>query len=264
MSFAPVIPFGGYAGWRFLDRTAEVQSARLSANPANARDISYFRENIGKVTSAEELVADYRLLNVALTAFGLQDDLPNKAFIERILSDGVTDENALANRLADKRYREFSEVFGFGSPLPPLSRLPGFADKIITRFEAENFEQAVGEVNGELRLALNAASDLPDIAAEGGRESTLWYRIMGNPPLREVMETALGLPSSVGGLDLEWQLQIFQDRADALLGSSDASQFTDPDKVENLIQQFLSRSQLAQGSAVTSSASVALTLLRGY
>jgi len=263
MSFTPVIPLGGYSGWQFLNRTIEAQSDTMASAPALARDMAYFRENIGKVDSAEALVKDYRLLRVSLTAFGLQDDLPNKAFVQRILEDGTSDDNALSNRLADKRYRTFSQAFGFGTELPPLSRSPGFADKILDKFQDLSFEQAVGEVNGDMRLALNAARELPEIAADAGSESTMWFRVMGNTPLRSVMETAFGLPSSVGALNLDRQLEIFQDRADSVLGSDTISQFSDPEKVDDLIRIYLARSQVAQFGFATSSASIALTLLRG-
>ena len=75
MSFQPVIPLAGYAGWTFLKRTMEKQQAALQATPANQRDEAYFRANVGKVNSAKELVADRRLLKVALTAFGLEADI---------------------------------------------------------------------------------------------------------------------------------------------------------------------------------------------
>ena len=262
MSFTPVIPVAGYAGWRFLTRTQEDQSASLAATPRIARDADYFRQNIGQVTSAADLVGNFRLLRVALTAFGLQDDLPNKAFIQRILDDGVVDPEALSNRLADKRYRAFSQVFGFGSDLPPLSRSPGFADRILDRFQARSFEQAVGEVNGDMRLALNATRELPEIAAEGGRDSTLWFRIMGNTPLRTVFETAFRLPESLGTLDLDRQLEVFQDRAEAVLGDGSVGQFAEPEKLDELVRLYLARSQVNQLPATTTSASIALTLLQ--
>lgn len=262
MNFTPVIPIGGYAGWRFLTRTQADQSASLLATPRIARDMDYFRQNIGQVSSAADLVGDFRLLRVSLTAFGLQDDLPNKAFIQRILDDGVVDPNALSNRLADKRYRDFSQAFGFGSDLPPLSRSPGFADRILDRFGARSFEQAVGEVDGDMRLALNATRELPEIAASGGRDSTLWFRIMGNTPLRKVFETAFGLPTSIGTQDLDRQLGIFQDRAEAVLGDASITQFTQPEQMNELVRLFLARSQINQLPAITTSASIALTLLQ--
>lgn len=74
MSFQPLLPLTGYAGWQFLQSTLETQQARFAENPENARDREYFKENIGKITSAEDLVSDYRLLRVALGAYGLSDD----------------------------------------------------------------------------------------------------------------------------------------------------------------------------------------------
>ena len=78
MSFQPVIPLGGYAGWTFLQRTREAQQQAFETSPQLARDVTYFEEKIGGITSAGDLVDDRRLLRVALGAFGLddEDDLP--------------------------------------------------------------------------------------------------------------------------------------------------------------------------------------------
>jgi hypothetical protein len=48
-----------------------------------------------------------------------------------------------------------------------------------------------------------------------------------------------------------------------MLGSSEISQFTDPDRMDELMRQFLARSQLSQLPATTTSASIALVLLQG-
>jgi hypothetical protein len=98
----------------------------MAESPLQARDRDYFREAIGNVVTASQLVEDYRLRRVALSAFGLQDDLPNRAFIERVLGDGIAGmTTALSNRLSDKRYRAFAEAFGFGSTLPPQNPVAG-------------------------------------------------------------------------------------------------------------------------------------------
>jgi hypothetical protein len=102
MSFAPILPLSGTAGWALLKRTMAAQSATLNATPEMARDANYFSANIGKITSADQLVNDRRLLKVALGAFGLEGDIANKAFIKRVLTDGTQSKTALANKLADK------------------------------------------------------------------------------------------------------------------------------------------------------------------
>ena len=263
MSFVPLIPLGGYAGWRFLSGSLDDQLARFSANPVEARDIAYFREKIGQVTSAEALVSDYRLLRVALGAYGLQDDLPNRAFVRTILSDGVLEDGALANRLADKRYRAFSEAFGFGSPLPPRTQLPGFADRILARFERQEFERAVGTQSEDLRLALTAQRELPELAARDQSDTTAWLSVLGNPPLRRVFETAFGLPQAVGTLDIDLQLREFRAGAERRLGSSDFTQFRDPDRIEQLVRDFTLRAEAAAGPSPLTPGFAALTLLQG-
>jgi hypothetical protein len=259
----PVVPIGGYAGWRFLASTVDTQVARLAESPVQARDREYFRENIGKVTSAADLVSDFRLRRVALAAYGLQDDLPNRAFIERVLSDGVTAPDALSNRLADKRYRAFSEAFGFGGTLPPSTLSPGFADKVLARFDRLEFERAVGEQDQDMRLALTAQRELPELAARNISDTTAWLSVLGNPPLRKVFETALGLPASIGTLDLDRQVQDFRRAADRVFGSSDIAQFRDPAAIEELVKSYTLRTQLAAGPSIMTPGLAALTLLRG-
>jgi len=262
MTFQPVVPLGGYAGWTLLDRTLDRQLETFSKSPINARDMEYFRENIGLVVSAEQLVSDYQLLRVALGAFGLQDDLPNRAFIRKALEEGTTSSDAFVNRLADKRYRSFSEAFGFGEAAVPKTLQSGFADTILARFERVEFERAVGEQNEELRIALNLERELPEIAAGAPDKDTAWLSVMGNPPLRAAFETALGLPDSFGLIDIDQQIEGFQEKARAIFGTDDMTQIATEEGIENVVQNYLGRAQLASvTSGVASSGSIAVTLL---
>jgi hypothetical protein len=246
-----IVPIGGYAGWRFLSANLDAQVQRMAESPLQARDREYFRENIGNVVTASQLVEDYRLRRVALSAFGLQDDLPNRAFIERVLGDGTGDATDLSNRLSDKRYRAFSEAFGFGSTLAPRTLSPGFADRILARFDRQEFERSVGEQDEDLRLALTASRELPELAARDLQDTTAWLSVLGNPPLRRVFETALGLPASIGTLDLDRQVDEFREAADRILGFRDISRFADGAATEELVKNFTLRAQLASGPSPT-------------
>ncbi|MBU2981208.1 DUF1217 domain-containing protein [Lentibacter algarum] len=259
MTFQPVVPTGGLAGWRFLQATLERQSEAFENSNEVKSDAAYFAENIGEATSAEALVSDRRLLSVALTAFGLQDDLDNKYFIRKVLEEGTDADDALANRLSDTRYREFSDAFGFGSI--PRIRFPGFAEDVIDKFEDRSFEVAVGEQNESFRFGLNLERELPGIAADDTSTDAKWYTVMGNAALRSVFETAFGLPSQFGQIDLEQQLEVFKDYAERRFGSSEVDQFTDPEKLDELVQLYFVQEQLSQGQTASGS-SVALTLLQ--
>jgi len=262
MSFQPILPLGGFAGWRFLQSSLETQQARFAEAPAQDRDREYFREKIGTITSAKELVDDYRLRRVALGAFGLEDDLPNRAFIERVLSDGIDNDDALSNRLADKRYRAFSEAFGFGGTLPPLTQGPGFADRVLAKFDRQAFEVAVGNQDSDLRLALTATREVPEIAAADTSDTTAWLTVLGNPPLRKVFETAFGLPIFIGTMDLDRQLDAFRAGAERVMGSSEFKTLTDPDAVDNLVRAFTLQSQISAGPSFLTPGASALILLQ--
>ncbi|MFY2823094.1 DUF1217 domain-containing protein [Ruegeria sp. MALMAid1280] len=261
MTFQPVIPTGGLVGWRFLQRTYDAQLDSFSSSSANERERQYFLENIGKVQTAEDLVSDRRLLQVALGAFGLEGDVNNRYFIQKVLSDGTSADDALSNRLSDGRYREFSEAFGLGPGEIRRTGLVTFMEDIARDNDVSRFEIAVGESDETMRIALYAQHALVDLAGQSGSADTKWFDLMSLPPLRSMMETALGLPSSFAQLDIDRQLEVFKDRLSGVTGSDDLSQFTDEAAVAQLTDRYLARSQIAQLQSTISPAQTALILL---
>lgn len=266
MNFQPVIPITGLAGWRFLQRTYDAQFTAFAKSPLLARDTEYFSEKIGSITTAQDLVSDRRLLAVALGAFGLSDDLNNRYFIQKIMEDGTSDSGALANRLADSRYKELSDTFGFGPGEVPATIDTTKMTEIVELYKTQSFEVSVGKQNDTMRIALFAQRELADLANDPMSEDAKWFSVMALPPLRKMFEIALGLPASFGQIDIDRQLTIFRDRTSSTIGDSTVSQFTDPKVVEDLTNRYLARSQISSFNASLTSGSTALTLLQlaGY
>lgn len=260
--YQPVVPLGGLGGWRFLQRTYDTQFAVFSQSVELKRDSDYFREKIGMVETAGDLVKDRRLLNVALGAFGLQDDINNRYFIRKVLEEGTTNDDALANRFSDPRYRELSEAFGFGPSEFLKTGENAFAETIIARFESNSFEVATGDRDPSMRIALNGQREMGQIAAMEGSNDTKWFTVMSDPPLRKLFEKALNLPEAFGQIDIDQQLNVFKDRASRVFGSDDLGQFADAQKVQDLITKFIVRDQISGFSGGESPQSIALTLLR--
>lgn len=260
--FQPVLISSGLVGWQFLQRTYDQQFEAFGQSVAFKRDTDHFAENIGNVKTAEDLVSDRQMLTVALGAFGLQDDINNRFFIEKMLSEGTTANDSLANRFTDSRYTDFSAAFGLGPNEIPQTNRTGFAEEIIAKFQANSFEIATGNQDQTLRTALYGERVLPDVVTGDGSEAQKWFSIMGQPPLRTLFETAFGLPSAFGQADIDFQLGVFKDRANRLFGVSDPSQFAEPETLDRLVTTFLARSQLDAGGNGTSSAAIALTLLQ--
>ena len=263
MSFQPVIPFGGFAGWAFLKRTMAAQQSALQATPANQRDEDYFRANIAKAKTVDDLMSDRRLLRVSLAAYGLEGDIDNKAFIRKVLQDGTLKEGALSNRLADKQYQKFSAAMGFGDFVVARTQLSDFADKTLALYRTRQFEAAVGDQNNSFRLALNTERELGALAGRAVSEDTKWFTILGSAPLRQVFQTALGLPASFSSIDLDQQLGVLKARTESQFGDSGISQFSDPEKLTKLVRTYLVRSEISQSAAAVGPSSVALQLLQG-
>ncbi|MHA6327113.1 DUF1217 domain-containing protein [Roseivivax sp. CAU 1753] len=263
MTFLPVVIGSGLSGWAFLKATREAQEQAFNKSAEVARATSHFQEKIGDVTSAQDLVSDRSMRLVALQAFGLQDDVDNVYFVKRILEGGTSESDALANRLADDRYRAFSAAFGFGEPLPPKTSNPSLAGDIVERYKSQSFELAVGTQDESLRLGLFFERSLPELVAKGSANDTAWFEIMGTPPLRQVFETALGLPQSFGQLDIDFQLEALKDKARDRFGTDLVSDLVKPEIQDKIIQSYLLRDQLNTGLSV-SGAQTALLLLQGF
>ncbi|MFN6925709.1 MAG: DUF1217 domain-containing protein [Tabrizicola sp.] len=262
MTFQPVLPLSGYTGWTFLKRTLGQQLAVQQASPVQKRDEAYFRDRIGKVQTAEQLVSDKRLLRISLTAFGLEGDVNNRAFIRKVLEGGTLKPGSLANKLANKQYQALAAAFGFGDFSVPRTRISTFPDEILDRFRSRSFETAVGNQNNDFRLALNAERELPEIARRSTSETAKWYQVLGNPPLRELVQTALGLPKSFAAIDLDQQVSALREKTRAAFGAPTVSQFSDPAKLEALVRRFHVRAEIRDQQAAATPAAIALTLLR--
>ncbi|MEL6979529.1 MAG: DUF1217 domain-containing protein [Pseudomonadota bacterium] len=114
--YSPIIVGTGFTAWTTLKQTEEQHLTALKADPQVARDTEYFLQNIGSAVTVDDLLADRRLLEVALTAFGLETEVDKTAFIEQVLDGGVRDSNSFANRLNDDRWSDFTRAFGYGDP----------------------------------------------------------------------------------------------------------------------------------------------------
>jgi len=261
MSFQPVVPFGGFAGWSFLERTRDAQQGAFDRSTSIQRSTDAFRERIGSITTAEQLVNDRQLLSVALGAFGLDEDIGNRFFIRKVLDEGTVNDQSFANRLSDKRYFELSKAFGFDLT-PPNTQISTFADDIVDRFKGRQFEIAVGETAPDIRLVLSLERELPQIASRSLSEDGKWFTIMSTPPLRTVFERAFNLPSSVGALDIDQQLSIFKERATVWFGEEGVSQFADRERIDELTRRFFASSESQNGPSSSTRGSAALALLQ--
>ena len=260
MSFKPIIFGAGLVAWRNLQRTLPQQMTAFSKSSEQNRLVNGFQQKAPSLKSADAVVSDRQVLRVALGAYGLQDDLENRFFVKRVLDEGSNNPSALSNRLSDSRYQRLATDFA----LDGIGRITGVLPSAVTEISQEYLKQAfavtVGEEQPNLRLALNAENELERVAALDVSDDAKWFLLMGNPPLRTVAETALGLPTSFGQLDIDKQLEVFRDKTGSVFGVKEVDELASKDKRGAVVDLFLLRDQLKQGQNLTSQ-SIALQLL---
>ncbi len=100
-----------FTNYALIAKDLSAALKRKAAEPQLARETAYFEANIGKVKSVDEFLANTRLYTYAMKAYGLEDMIFAKAFMRRVLNEGVADSSSFANRLTDNRYRDFAKAF---------------------------------------------------------------------------------------------------------------------------------------------------------
>lgn len=257
MGYSVQVGASGYLGWKVLERTAAMHQRNVANDPEVQRSIGYFVSELPHTEDVGGLVGNFRLLRVVLGAFGLEGDVNNKFFLQKILESDPGDKGSLVNRLSDKRYLQLNRAVGaFGNSAFSKENAENISDMYIR----QEFERRVGEKDQKLRIALYAQRELIDLALKSGTENRKWYEVLGSKPLRTLFEGAFGFGASYAKIPLERQVFEFRNGLDKAIGSDKFSVLSDPKNVDVLIQRFLLRAEVRSDRA--SSFSTALRLLR--
>ena len=135
-------------------------------------------------------------------------------------------------------------------------------EKTISRFQDRSFEIAVGERDQDMRLALSFSRQIRNVAQNASSNNAAWYQILATPPLREVIQSALGFPSTLSQLDIDDQHKRMIDKASGVFGSQHITDLAKEDVVEQITRRFLVKRQ-AESTFQNTSLQTALFLLRG-
>lgn len=208
-----------------------------AAKPQVARETEYYLAHIRDVKSIDDFLANGRLFAYAMKAWGLEDMTYAKAFMRKVLSEGVDKTDSFANSLSDQRYRQFAAAFNFaryGSATTVFDRTQkGTADKYVR----QTLEEDVGQQSEGVRLALYFDRNAADIKSP--------YSILADRALLKVVQTALGLPASMSLLSIDKQAAMISKR----LAVEDLK---DPDKLKAFLTKFAVRWEIDNSTASSS------------
>ena len=260
MSFQPFVLGTGLPGWNLLNATLDMQKSAFNRSRPTLSDSNYFLERFGDINTPDDIVSDRRLMRVVLGAYGLSDDIENRYFIKTVMAEGVADPEALANRLADRRYRALARDFDFSLSPPAHKADAGLSSRTVENFRNQSFEIEIGKADNDMRLALGFSRELNTLSRASSSNSAAWYQVLATPPLREVLQTALGLPTEFARLDIDDQHSRIQAKAQSVFGTSDIADLTDAEVSDQVTRRFLLIRQ-AESKSGSSSLQTALVLL---
>ncbi len=259
--FQPFIPLNGLGGLKFLQATFDRQMESFTRDPQHARDVEQLREKLARPIDLETFLDDRQLLRVSLTSHGLAGEEWKRGFIEKVLNEASDPDSNFLQRLNNPAYTAFAETF---APTDgTISLTPDQIDEIVRDFDRRSFEVAVGDVDSDLRLSLNFEGRIGELLEGTTSEDAGLFRILGDVPIRTVLETALGLPDDLRRLPIDQQASVLKDRLFDRFNISDLSQLAQPEIIQSVVERFHALRGLSNGTVSSGSANIALTILSG-
>ncbi len=137
--------------------------------------LTYYEENIGKVTSVDDFLADPRLYTYALKAYGLSDQASSKGFIRKVIESDLKDSASFANKLNDSRYRDFASAFNFNAGSRPRSRrATGQMESMIEAYSERSIRGFRGAAAKTSAFAQASAASARSTTSSTIPRSTTW------------------------------------------------------------------------------------------
>lgn len=235
------------ADYTRLTKDMSKSLTQVEQQPDVRRDTAYYLANIGKVKSIDDFLKNYKLYSYAMKAFGLEDMTYAKAFMRKVLTEGVTDKNAFANKLSDSRYRDFAAAFNFAALGANATQSTAATTGTTGQYATQTLEQDAGAQNEGLRLALYFTRKASSIKSP--------YQILADKALTQVVQTAMGWSPTISSSNIDMQAKMITDKIKL-------TDFQDPSKVTKFVQRFAAMWDATQAQSDTST-NPALVLITG-
>ncbi|WP_319532048.1 DUF1217 domain-containing protein [uncultured Cohaesibacter sp.] len=203
-----------------------------------------YLEKIRDIKTVDEFIEDYDVFSYAMKAFGLEDMTYAKAYMRKVLDEGVSSDEAFANKLTDERFRTFAEAFNFEQFGEATTSFEKVQQDVVDMYVRQTLEDQEGEDNTGVQLALYFERKAGNI--------TNAMELLADPALAEVTRTLVGIADEAAGSDLDLQAAMIEERIDI-------EDLQDPDKVKELLVRFTSLWDLENQDISTSVPNVLLS-----
>jgi hypothetical protein len=195
-----------------------------AAQPSVQRAITDFTQAVNSAKSVTQLLSNPTVMNVLLTANGMSDQIGYTALATQALTSNLSDPNSLANQLTDTRWKTLASTYNFAAKGLSAIQNPAAIAAVAAAYTKATWMNNEDSVTPGLSKALAFKTQASTITSVD--------QILGNPTLRTVVTTALGIPEQIAFQDLGAQ-------ENAISSQVNIKQFQDPKFVETFIQRYL-------------------------
>jgi hypothetical protein len=205
----------------------------VADQPAVKTASEYYAANIGKVTSIQDFVGNYRLLSYALDAYGLGDQVNSTALVKQVLEGGVSNPKSLANTLSNPNWAKFAAAFNFAADGASSISTASAIKTTTSAYVEQQLETDEGEQDPGVQLALYFQRVAPTESSG--------IQIMGDENLLDVVQTIFGLPPETTGTNID-------DEAAEISRLAPASQLQNSKDLQQLTERFTAMYDLDYGA----------------
>ena len=230
--------YGALTALTQAERNQSQSIAAESKQPAVARTIAQFTAAVQSAKSPAALLANPTVMKVLLTANGLGDQADYTALAQKALLSDTTKPSSLANKLSDTRWKSVASTYDFANKGLSVIQNPKTISTLGSAYAEVLWRQSLDAANPGLSNALSFRASASSIGSVD--------QILGDPTLRTVVTTSLGIPAQIAFQDLPAQEKAISDRVDI-------TRFKDPKFVESFTQQYLIQMAASNGSSGTAS-----------
>lgn len=184
-----------YLAYNSIVRNLRQSMTRVEQQADVTRNAAYYRDNIGKVKTVDDLLKNDRLYQYAMKAYGLEDMTYAKAFMKKVLESDLSDANSYANKLVDKRYREFAAAFTFGGSETAIAQSENQTDEMIGLYKATATRQvdAIDEDTRYYNLMIGSVTNVDQLLNDDRLRTYVFaaFGIDGSPWSRDTIKGVL-------------------------------------------------------------------------
>ena len=215
-----------------------------AAEPAVARAVAAFTKAVQTASSPQQLLSNPTAMQVLLTANGLADQIPYTALTQKTLLSNVNDSKSLANQLTDTRWKPVVQTYDFANKGLSVIQNPSVIATIANAYAEVTWRTSLDATTPGLSNALTFRANASGV--------TNVDQILGDPVLRSVVTTTLGIPLQIAFQPLEAQQK-------AITSQLDIARLQDPKFVTQFAQRYLIA--MAQAASTTAASQPSLSAL---